>query len=136
MRRLFKDNERFHKVWRGYELRAEQIGMAADVARAFTEKGMLLVEAGTGVGKSLGYLIPALLSGRKVVISTHTKNLQDQLFYDEIPRLGKLFKFGFRAALLKGRRNYLCHTRWRSLAKNPDPITSPRLREQAATILR
>jgi Rad3-related DNA helicase len=136
IQRLFSDAARFKAVLPGYEIRHEQTAMAGLVGQAFRDKTLLLVEAGTGVGKSLGYLVPALLSGGRVVVSTHTKNLQDQLFYDEIPRLGRLFKFGFRAVLLKGRRNYLCRSRWLTLAATPERIGSPAVREQAALIVR
>ncbi len=136
IRRLLSDIERLRKVLPGYEVRTEQIGMATLASAALREGAVLLVEAGTGVGKSLAYLTPALLSGGRVVVSTHTRNLQDQLFYDEIPRLGELFAFAFRAVLLKGRRNYLCRTRWQSWALEPDRIGSPAQREQAALLVR
>jgi len=136
MRQLFASSERFTAVMPGYQVREEQIGMAAAAANAFRDDTILIVEAGTGVGKSLAYLVPALLSGRRIVISTHTKNLQDQLFYDEIPRLGELFKFGFTSALLKGRRNYICRTKWKNWALAPERIAAPYLREKAALISR
>ncbi len=135
--RLFNDKSRFEAVMPGYEMRQEQVGMSMEVAGAMAENRILVVEAGTGVGKSMGYLIPALLSGEQAVISTHTKNLQDQLFYDEIPRLGRLFKFGFTAALLKGRRNYLCTLKWRNWSANPERGgISASLREKAAMATR
>jgi len=133
--RLFYDLDRFNDVMDGYEVRNEQVEMSIQAANALRESKILTVEAGTGVGKSMGYLIPALLIGKRVIISTYTKNLQNQLFYDEIPRLGKLFKFGFKAALLKGRRNYLCRTKWQNFALDPDRA-APRIREQAALIVR
>lgn len=136
IRQLLTTSDRFQAVLPAYEVREEQIGMSTLTAEAFNEGKILIVEAGTGVGKSLGYLIPVLLSGRRIVISTYTKNLQDQLFYDEIPRLGELFKFGFSSALLKGRRNYLCRTKWKTWAMSPERITSPQLREKAALITR
>ena len=134
--RFFNEVDRFRQLMPDYEIRPQQADMAVKVAEAFQTDSFLMVEAGTGVGKSLGYLIPALLSGERVVLSTHTKNLQDQLFYDEIPKLGKLFKFGFKAALLKGRRNYLCRTKWRTWANNPSRIQSPIMQEKAALIVR
>lgn len=134
--RFFHEVDRFKQLMPDYEIRPQQADMAVKVAEAFQTHSCLMVEAGTGVGKSLGYLIPALLSGERVVLATHTKNLQDQLFYDEIPKLGKLFKFGFRAALLKGRRNYLCRTKWRMWANNPSRTPSPILREKAAMVVR
>lgn len=102
---------------RGFEFRPQQQEMAAAVARALEEEGALLVEAGTGVGKSLAYLIPAvrfaLEHNRKAVISTHTINLQEQLFHKDLPTVAKALGTPFAAALLKGRANYLCRTRLR-----------------------
>lgn len=91
--------------------------MAAKVADALTGGSTLLVEAGTGVGKSLAYLIPsirfALEQGRKAIISTHTINLQEQLFLKDLPTVAKALQCDFRTALLKGRANYICATRLR-----------------------
>lgn len=100
---------------RGFEYRPEQQKMAIAVAAALQNRGALLAEAGTGVGKSLAYLIPsvrfALEHNRKAIISTHTINLQEQLFYKDIPTVRKALQCDFSAALLKGRANYLCRTR-------------------------
>ena len=100
---------------RGFEYRAEQQKMAMAVAAALQNRGALLAEAGTGVGKSLAYLIPsiryALEHNRKAIISTHTINLQEQLFHKDIPTVKKALQCDFTAALLKGRANYLCRTR-------------------------
>lgn len=82
--------------------------MAAAVARALDENGCLAVEAGTGTGKTFAYLVPVLLSGGKVIISTGTKNLQDQLFHRDLPVVRETLGMPLRAALLKGRANYLC----------------------------
>lgn len=102
---------------RGFEYRPQQQLMATAVAAALENRGALLAEAGTGVGKSLAYLIPAIRHalelGRKAVISTHTINLQEQLFHKDIPTVAKALGVDFRAALLKGRANYLCRTRLR-----------------------
>lgn len=88
--------------------RAGQQAMAQAVARAIDDAATLVVEAGTGVGKTFAYLVPALLSGRKVVISTATKALQDQLFERDLPQLLHLLGLPLRAARLKGRSSYLC----------------------------
>jgi ATP-dependent DNA helicase DinG len=101
----------------GYEARAQQLDMADAVERAFQEKGHLVVEAATGTGKTLAYLIPAILSGKTVVISTATKALQEQIFQKDIPFLRELFqatspKRAFKAVYLKGRSNYLCKFRY------------------------
>ncbi len=102
---------------RGFEYRPEQQHMAEAVAHALQADAPLLVEAGTGVGKSLAYLLPAIRfaldNGRKAVISTHTINLQEQLFHKDIPTIEKALGIPFKAALLKGRANYLCLTRLR-----------------------
>jgi len=96
----------------GYEDRPEQIAMARRVAEAFSGGKHLIVEAGTGVGKSLAYLVPSILfaraAKRPVVISTHTKNLQSQLYLKDVPFLKKHLGVEFEASVLKGRPNYLC----------------------------
>ncbi len=92
----------------GYEPRPGQLTMALEVARAFQEDDFCLVEAGTGTGKTLAYLLPALMSGKKTVVSTGLKNLQDQIFDKDIPFIQEIFGNNFRAARLKGRENYLC----------------------------
>src|ERR671931_1426768 len=95
-----------------YEYRPGQIQMAEAVVRAFEEKRHLIVEAGTGTGKTLAYLVPAVAaacgSGARVVISTGTKNLQEQLMDKDIPFLQEVLPKRFRAAVMKGRSNYAC----------------------------
>jgi ATP-dependent DNA helicase DinG len=91
-----------------FEPRPGQREMAAAAARAFESGGVLLAEAGTGTGKTLAYLVPAILSGRRVLISTGTKNLQDQIFYKDLPDLHRALGIDFRATYMKGRGNYLC----------------------------
>ncbi|MDR2947150.1 MAG: ATP-dependent DNA helicase [Candidatus Adiutrix sp.] len=91
-----------------YEQRPGQLAMAQAVARAFEEDDFCLVEAGTGTGKTLAYLLPALMSGKKTIVSTGLKNLQDQIFDKDLPFIRKFFGDNFRAARLKGRENYLC----------------------------
>lgn len=88
--------------------RPAQQAFAAAVELALAEQGLLVAEAGTGTGKTYAYLVPALLSGRKVVVSTGTKNLQDQLFHRDLPTVREALGVPVRAALLKGRANYLC----------------------------
>lgn len=94
-----------------YEYRQGQLAMAEAVAAALGKQRHLLVEAGTGTGKTLAYLIPAIATGRRVVVSTGTKNLQEQLFYKDIPFLQKILPRPFRATYLKGRSNYVCLAR-------------------------
>ncbi|HTO94253.1 MAG TPA: helicase C-terminal domain-containing protein [Bacteroidota bacterium] len=99
----------------GFELRPQQAAMASAVGSALEERAHLIVEAPTGIGKTLGYLIPALLyaarTGRKAVISTHTKNLQEQLVQKDFPIARAVSGGKAAVAILKGRRNYLCSTR-------------------------
>lgn len=102
-----------------YEHRPEQLQMARAVERAFAERSYLLAEAGTGTGKTLAYLVPALLSGRRVVVSTATKTLQDQVFFKDLPLLREKMGLRFEAAYLKGRGNYLCLHRYESFGKDP-----------------
>jgi ATP-dependent DNA helicase DinG len=100
---------------KNFEYRPEQQAMAVAVGRALQEERHLVVEAGTGVGKSIAYLAPSILFAieqkKKAVISTHTINLQEQLLYKDIPILKKILPVEFEAALMKGRQNYLCPRR-------------------------
>ncbi len=93
----------------GYRLRPQQLEMAERIAAAIAANKVLVAEAGTGTGKTFAYLVPALLSGGKVIVSTGTKNLQDQLFAKDIPTVRKVLGSPVQVALLKGRANYLCH---------------------------
>src|SRR5579864_6948090 len=103
----------------GYEHRPTQLEMAELVEAAFKEKRHLIVEAGTGTGKTLAYLIPAIRSGRRVVISTATKSLQEQLFEKDIPFLQKHFARGLKVAVMKGRSNFLCREKVYRMADQP-----------------
>src|SRR3984957_19755843 len=98
-----------------YEFRPQQLEMAAAVERAFAESRHLLVEAGTGVGKSFAYLLPAIdyavRKKKRVVISTHTISLQEQLIEKDLPLLQSVYPDEFTAVLVKGRSNYLCQRR-------------------------
>ena len=91
-----------------FEPRAGQVEMAAAVARVFEDGGVLLAEAGTGTGKTLAYLVPAILSRERVLISTGTKNLQEQIYFKDIPALRDALGIPFTATYMKGRANYLC----------------------------
>lgn len=104
------------KAITGFSPRQAQTDMAVDVAKAITQTSSLIVEAGTGTGKTFAYLIPAFLSlnakqPKKIVVSTGTKNLQEQLFHKDIPLIKKVLKSNAQVALLKGRANYLCNYR-------------------------
>lgn len=107
----------------GYKPRQAQLQMSMAVARAVARRETLVVEAGTGVGKTFAYLVPALLSGGRALISTATKSLQDQLFLRDLPRLCEALQVPLRIALLKGRGSYLCLHRMnlaRHTAELPD----------------
>ena len=105
---FFSNDGALAKVIAGYRPRAAQLEMALAIAQAIRDNQHLIAEAGTGTGKTFAYLVPAILSGKKVIISTGTKNLQDQLFNKDLPVIRKAIKVPFMAALLKGRSNYLC----------------------------
>jgi ATP-dependent DNA helicase DinG len=92
----------------GFQPREGQTDMAMAVTQTLEQGGQLVVEAGTGVGKTYAYLVPVLLSGQRALVSTATKALQDQLFSRDIPRLVEVLGLPIRVALLKGRSNYLC----------------------------
>ena len=92
----------------GYQPRIEQLAMAETVATAINNRQNLIAEAGTGTGKTFAYLAPAILSGKKVIVSTGTKNLQDQLFNKDLPLVRQALGLPVQMALLKGRSNYLC----------------------------
>ncbi len=95
--------------------------MAAAVARIFAEGGILLAEAGTGTGKTLAYLVPAILSRQRVLVSTGTKNLQEQIFYKDLPVLRAALGVPFTATYMKGRANYLCRHRFDLWRDRPGP---------------
>ena len=93
----------------GFRARSQQLEMAQAIAETIAKHRILVAEAGTGTGKTLAYLVPALLAGGKVIISTGTKTLQDQLFSRDIPTVRAALKIPVTVALLKGRANYICH---------------------------
>ena len=111
LKELFESEGLLAKHIDGYTPRQQQIEMAAKVAEALADGETLIAEAGTGTGKTFAYLAPAMLSGQKIFISTGTKNLQDQLFKKDLPKLREVLSVPLKAALLKGRSNYLCHYR-------------------------
>ena len=129
VRTIFSENGLLSKA-KNFEFRPQQQEMAVAVAQALEEDRHLVVEAGTGVGKSLAYLVPAILFAleqhKKAVISTHTINLQEQLLYKDIPILKKVLPVEFDAALMKGRQNYLCPRRLeRALQSSKELFTGP-----------
>ena len=106
---VFASNGPLARTIPGYRVRAQQIDMAQAVADAIERRGVLVAEAGTGTGKTFAYLVPALLSGGKVILSTGTKTLQDQLFHRDLPTVREALRIPVTVALLKGRANYVCH---------------------------
>lgn len=115
------------KYLAGFEYRPGQKEMTEAVLDTLIQGGKLLVEAGTGIGKTLAYLVPAALSGRKVLISTGTKNLQDQILSKEAPFLQKYLFPELAVVCLKGRKNYLCLHKWRRLQMQSDVPFSQQL---------
>ena len=107
--RFFSEQSPLATEVASFRPRAQQREMALAVAEAIRDNALLVVEAGTGTGKTFAYLVPALLAGGKVVISTGTKNLQDQLFQKDLPMVRDALKAPVSVALLKGRSNYVCH---------------------------
>jgi ATP-dependent DNA helicase DinG len=143
----FSDSGALARVLDGYEPRDGQRRMAAAVADIIKHGGTLLSEAGTGTGKTLAYLIPAILSRQRVLVSTGTKNLQEQIFFKDLPALSRALPVPFTATLMKGRSNYLCLHRWEMyrdgvegstsaggrLIESGDEVLLPILKDWAAT---
>ena len=122
----------------GYEERPQQIEMLDAVAEAFNRDGIAVIEAGTGTGKSMAYLLPAIAwavaNGERIVVATHTINLQEQLLDKDIPLLMQSSGLKFEAALLKGRQNYLCRRKAHYLKTHPDFLDLPEKAQQLAQI--
>ena len=118
-RQFFSRHGALSKWHPKYEFRPGQLEMAEAIEAALAEKRHLIVEAGTGTGKTLAYLVPALLSGKRIVVSTGTKNLQEQLFFKDVPFLQKHFPRPLRVCYMKGRGNYACRQKIYDAAKEP-----------------
>jgi len=125
---VFEEAGALARVLSEFESRPGQREMAAAVARIFARGGTLLAEAGTGTGKTLAYLVPALLSGRRTLVSTGTKNLQEQIFYKDLPILREALGMRFAATYMKGRGNYLCLHRFEALRAGAGPRPADDLR--------
>ncbi|APF19745.1 DNA polymerase III, epsilon subunit [Caldithrix abyssi DSM 13497] len=120
--RYFGEKGHLSRAIPNYELRPPQIEMARNVLRGLNERSYVVAEAGTGTGKSMAYLVPAIEwavknrhAGQRVVVSTNTKNLQEQLFFKDLPTLYATVENKFKAVLLKGRYNYLCLEKWHTV---------------------
>ncbi|MCL4459727.1 MAG: exonuclease domain-containing protein [Chloroflexi bacterium] len=120
---IFEPDGLLSKTLSSYEYRPQQIEMTKSIIKVFNEGGQLIVEAGTGTGKSMSYLMPAIYfaveNSEHIVISTNTINLQDQLYTKDIPQLKQILPLNFKTALLKGRSNYLCRRRFATLRHHP-----------------
>jgi ATP-dependent DNA helicase DinG len=118
-RQFFSRHGTLSKWHPNYEYRPGQVEMAEAVESALNDKRHLIVEAGTGTGKTLAYLVPALLSGKRIVVSTGTKNLQEQLFFKDVPFLQKHFPRPLKVCYMKGRNNYACRQKIYDAEKEP-----------------
>lgn len=107
--RLFQEGGALSSAIPGFKFREQQLEMSRAILAAIERTGVAVTEAGTGTGKTVAYLVPALLAGGKVIVSTGTKNLQDQLFHRDIPAVRRALRVPVTVSLLKGRSNYLCH---------------------------
>jgi ATP-dependent DNA helicase DinG len=116
---IFSSDGPLAQTLAAFEPRDGQRRMAAAVADTLEDGGVLLVEAGTGTGKTLAYLVPAILSGQRVVVSTGTKNLQEQIFTKDLPLLARVLPVSFTATCMKGRGNYLCLQRYEIFKESP-----------------
>jgi ATP-dependent DNA helicase DinG len=131
---IFADDGPLAKRITGYKGRLQQFEMAERIAAAIKGQNILVAEAGTGTGKTFAYLVPAMLSGGKVIVSTGTKTLQDQLFSKDVPTVRDALGAPIQVALLKGRANYLCHyhlelaSREGRFASKEDAAYLPKLR--------
>ena len=124
VRQVFSREGPLARALPGYEPRDGQRRMAEAVAGVLDSGGMLLAEAGTGTGKTIAYLVPALLSGRRVLVSTGTKNLQEQIFFKDLPLLQDALGITVTATLMKGRGNYLCLHRFEAYRDGVEGNTS------------
>src|SRR5712692_172457 len=118
-RQFFSRQGTLSKWHPNYEFRSGQVEMAEAVESALADKRHLIVEAGTGTGKTLAYLVPALLSGKRIVVSTGTKNLQEQLFFKDVPFLQQHFERPLQVCYMKGRGNYACRQKIYDAEKEP-----------------
>ena len=114
LKKVFEPNGLLDKHFPEYEQRAGQIKMAELVESAIDKGQSAVIEGATGVGKSFAYLVPAILSGKSIIISTSHKSLQDQLSNKDLPTLKKILPVDFDWTVLKGRNNYFCHEHFRT----------------------
>jgi ATP-dependent DNA helicase DinG len=133
VRELFEPGGRLERALPGYEPRHGQQAMAEAVARTLREERVLLCEAGTGTGKTLAYLLPAVLSQKKVIVSTATRALQEQIALRDLPLVERVLGFPVRAAVMKGVANYVCRRRFSEFAASPEALR-PAVSSAIATV--
>ena len=135
----FIDGGLIKKNWTDYENRSSQLDFIQDIYAALSEGHILMAEAGTGLGKSLAYLSVGLIEAREnkrsIVVSTHTKNLQEQLFEKDIPQLSQALNVNINAVIYKGRYNYICRTRLQNLINNHAHLLKTHEYEALLTLL-
>lgn len=126
----FDEGGKISRSWPSFELRDSQVELVTDTYNTFSEESVLLAEAGTGLGKSLAYLSAGLLNSKKtdtpLLVSTYTKNLQEQLFTNDIPQLANTLDVDMHAVIYKGRHNYICLTRFENLISNSKSLLKKR----------
>ncbi len=133
--KTFSQDGALGKAIPGFQPRQAQLDMAEAVRQAIKQQSQLVIEAGTGTGKTFAYLVPALLSGKKTIISTGSKNLQEQLFHRDLPLMTSALGFYGQVALLKGRANYLCIERLgRQMIESHGTHTDPTLLTQLVKV--
>jgi ATP-dependent DNA helicase DinG len=130
---LLGDEGPFAEIKPGFRARAGQQALAAAIDDCIRAEDILIGEAGTGVGKTFAYLVPVICSGKRTVISTGTRHLQDQLFHTDLPAVRRALRLNPRVALLKGRANYLCRSRLEKSIHNP-ALREPKLAAQLQAI--
>src|SRR5580658_10243016 len=121
---ILGENGPLRTALEGFKPRIAQQQMAAHIHAALKGRQLLLVEAGTGTGKTYAYLVPALLSGLRILISTGTRTLQDQLYHRDLPLLAGALGRPARVTLLKGRSNYLCRARFADIGRQEELLTA------------
>ncbi|MDR1313760.1 MAG: ATP-dependent DNA helicase [Deltaproteobacteria bacterium] len=123
---ILKNDGELARRWRGFQPRHAQLKMFRETLRAFRDADITVIEAGTGTGKTLAYLLPAIISGKKTIVSTGLKNLQDQIYGKDLQFIREHFDSDFTAAVLKGRDSYVCLRRFeKAMRKRPAAQTDP-----------
>ncbi|MDR2459378.1 MAG: ATP-dependent DNA helicase [Deltaproteobacteria bacterium] len=125
LRTILDENGPLSKQWTSFEPRSSQQEMFLEAARAFKSGDISLIEAGTGTGKTLAYLLPAIISKKKTIVSTGLKNLQEQIYEKDLAFIRENFNVDFKATILKGRDNYLCLRAYHILKKRFDDVVAP-----------